>query len=265
MHPVRLGSGDRAIVDEHRGLKIKPLAVVGELVRGDEPGAERRREVLALRRTEPDRHFPRLDVTGAPVVHQHEPGEGLVRSDHGRDLKLEVEALAAGRPADRLAGPEDRRWVGEVEGRRLVPGVGNLRTPEAEAGRDVALVGIEVANARGVRDRGEQVDVGEGEALGGSLPAGAGQPLEHRVCPEARDRVIGQQFADAHAAGCGEEADEPHGAAEPLSRSTSRRRSSGLNGLVRNRSAPASSARRSTLSPWVAVSMTIVASAVSGC
>src|SRR4051812_18317528 len=66
--------------------------------------------------------------------------------------------------------------------------------------------------------------------------------------------------------GSGEPARDPHPPAQRVApiRSTSRSRCSGENGLVRNRSAPASCAPRSTTSPESPVSITIVALAVAG-
>jgi len=142
-------------MDRGRRLELQPLAVERKLVRGDQPGTEAGGEVLALRGAEANGHLAALNVAGAPVVEQREPGNLLIETDDGRDLELEIEHLARRWPPHGLAGTEYRSWIREIKDRSFVPRVWDLRWAASLKSRpDVALVGIEVAHAGRRGDRG---------------------------------------------------------------------------------------------------------------
>ena len=98
-------------------------------------------------------------------------------------------AVAAG-AADRIAGADDRGGVGEVEGRRPVPVRGDLGAAPARPGGDVALEGVEVADARRLRNRRQGSQRGEVVLLAGRLAA---------LAAEEGEDVGGAQRGDAFA------------------------------------------------------------------
>src|SRR5581483_4847553 len=132
-----------------------------ELVRRDEDRPERRREVLAFRRAEPDAHLRPLDVARRPVVHHGEPADLPVRADHRGALELVVELLRSFRVRHRLVVRIDRVRVREVEDRDLVPLGRNLAAALPSRVRDVLLERHEVAHGRWAQDGRAQVDVGQ--------------------------------------------------------------------------------------------------------
>jgi hypothetical protein len=81
-------------------------AQVAELVGRDDVRPEARREVLALRRAEPDLHLGALEVACRPVVHDREAADLAALADHDRRLELVVELV---RPVGYGISPPGRR------------------------------------------------------------------------------------------------------------------------------------------------------------
>ena len=132
---------------------ISPPAAV-ELVGRDEDRPERRREVLALRRPEPDAHLVPLQVARRPVVQDREAADPALGADHRGALELVVE-LAASRPGTARPRPARRSPPGSRSrrrGSRTTPAA--PRAPRCRAGvRDVLLERHEVAHRRRVQHR----------------------------------------------------------------------------------------------------------------
>ena len=138
-----------------------PVAAV-ELVGRDEHRPERRREVLALRRPEPDAHLLPLQVARRPVVQHREAADLPLGADHRGALELVVELLRPLRIRDLVVRPVDRGRVREVEDRHLVPLLRHLGA--ARAARAFATCSSNAMKSRTrrrLKHRRAQVDVGE--------------------------------------------------------------------------------------------------------
>src|SRR6476661_2524290 len=71
---------------------------VHDLIEGYEARAHRRREIFALRRTQPTGHFLKLNISRAEIVHDRVTGDVILRvpfrdvttlsPDHARELQL---------------------------------------------------------------------------------------------------------------------------------------------------------------------------------
>jgi hypothetical protein len=149
VHIPELAAGSLLAVDasDHR-----PGGAV-ELVRGDDNRPQARREVLALRRTEPDLHLRPLEVPRRPVVHDGEAADLPFVADDRRHLELVVELLRPFGVGDLRFGAADHGWVGEVEDGDPVPLLGHLQPAPGPRSLDVLLERVEVANGRRMEHR----------------------------------------------------------------------------------------------------------------
>src|SRR5690606_33706755 len=83
---VERGPSRVAQVGERFRILGRTLGAEGrERVEGHDPGRDRRREDLGIERTERHR-LPTLDVARAPVVHEQEPEDVLLRAFYGDGL-----------------------------------------------------------------------------------------------------------------------------------------------------------------------------------
>ena len=106
-----------------------------------------------------------LRIVKPPIASSASAGREVAggRVDEGADLELEVELEAAPRGPDGLARPADLGDVAEVEDRQPVPRLGDLAAAARPHRRDVALEGVEVAQAGRVEDGRPEVQVGRVE------------------------------------------------------------------------------------------------------
>src|SRR3954470_5234619 len=176
---------------DHRG------AAAVELVRRDEDRTKARREILSLRRPEPDAHLRALQVARRPVVHDREPSDLPVGADHSGDLELIVELPRLRRADDLVAWAVDRSRVREVEDRDLVPLLRHLEPARRTRRLDVLLEGVEIAHRRRLQHRRTEVDVGEGVL--GVMACGppAGEERLQRLRRELYDLVALDQSRPA--------------------------------------------------------------------
>ena len=114
--PVLLDRGrarDLGPVDRDPCRDVEAAVALRQLVGRHEPRTERDREVLALRRPEPDGHLLALDVARAPVVEQREAGDRAVRRRGPRRSRARSRASAS-----RPGGARARRGRGSTPGWR---------------------------------------------------------------------------------------------------------------------------------------------------
>ena len=97
---------DAVDADRHREVEEPVCVAAGvELVGGDDPRADRRGEVLALRRAELELHLPALHVAGRPVVHHAVAADGVAR------LRRESRCGRRGRPTAAISSSKSNRSV----------------------------------------------------------------------------------------------------------------------------------------------------------
>src|SRR5262245_23968945 len=77
VHVPRVAARIDSPIDAGSHFQLQPaIAIaVSELRERDELRTERRRKILALTRPEADGHFGSLQIAGAPVIHDREPGD----------------------------------------------------------------------------------------------------------------------------------------------------------------------------------------------
>src|SRR5436190_19677681 len=159
-----------------------------ELVGRDDDRAEARGEVLPLRRAETHAPLAPLELARGPVVHDGEAAYPSTCADDHRDLQLVVELLGPLRIGNLVLRAVDRRRVGEVEDRQLVPLRRNVSAAKGTGVLDVLLERVEVAHRGRVQDGRPEVDVGEGVLR---VPPGRAAASEERLERLRRQLVNG--------------------------------------------------------------------------
>ncbi len=137
--------------------------------------AEARREVLPLRRAEPDLHLGTLQVAGRPVVHDREAADLPVLADDDGRLELVVELVRPLRVRDLV-----------LRARRSRPGSrsrtpARRTTPARSPGRATRAPSSRAARRR--RSRGRKADTAPAAA---GRPRPAGIPRARAPCPHRR-------------------------------------------------------------------------------
>ena len=140
-----------------------------ELVGRDQPRPDRGREVLALRRPEPDRRLVALQVARRPVVQDRVAADDLLASlrrtgsapAYRRARRSRSRSRAPSEPAGAQtgsSGPRSSDDVREVEDSEAIPRLGDLAASAAPHHPDVLLEAVSIAKRRWREDRRTEPD-----------------------------------------------------------------------------------------------------------